>query len=133
MRQEKIQFIRNALVGKMEALWSMANNTILKMKNAEGKYADFCDRATIETDKFVELACRDRERQLIFAIEETIIRIDRGLFGVCDHCGRRICEKRLLIEPLSRLCTACQEKCERQNKQKNRQLTLSLNISYNHV
>lgn len=116
MKQEKIQSIRNALVGKMEALWSMANDTISKMKNTEGKYADFCDRATVEADKFVELAFRDRERHLIFAIEETIIRIDRGVFGVCDHCGKNICEKRLLIEPLSRLCTACQEKYEMRNK-----------------
>lgn len=133
MRQEKIQSIRNSLVGKMEALWSMANNTILKMKNAEGKYADPFDQATVEADKFVELACRDRERQLMFAIKETIARIDRGLFGVCDHCGRAICEKRLLIEPLSRLCTACQEKCEMQNRQKNKRLTLSRNMSYNHA
>lgn len=132
MKQEKIQSIRNVLVGKMEALWSKANDTILKMKNTDGKYADFFDRAAIEADKFVELACRDRERQLILAIEETIIRIDRGLFGICDHCGRTICEKRLLIEPMSRLCTACQEKCEMQSKQRNRRLSVS-RISYNHA
>ena len=37
MRQEKIRSIRNALAGKMEALWSIADDTISKMKNTDGK------------------------------------------------------------------------------------------------
>ena len=132
MRQEKIQSIRNALVGKMETLWSIADETIAKMKNTDGKYADPFDQAAIESNKFVELACRDRERQLMLDIQETIMRIDRGLFGICDSCGRNICEKRLLIEPMSRLCTACQEEREMNNKQKKRQLGLR-EIFYNHA
>ena len=96
MKQEKIRSIRQSLVKKMEELWSIADDTISKMKNTDGKYADPFDQAAIESNKFVELACRDRERQLIFDIKETIIRIDRGLFGICDSCGRTICEKRLL-------------------------------------
>lgn len=132
MKQKKIQSIRNALVGKMEALWSIADDTIAKMKNTDGKYADPFDQAAIESNKFVELACRDRERQLITDIQETIMRIDRGLFGICDSCGKTICEKRLLIEPMSRMCTACQEKREINNKQKYRRSGLS-DISYNHA
>ena len=132
MRQEKIRSIRNALAGKMEALWSIADDTISKMKNTDGKYADPFDQAAIESSKFVELACRDRERQLILDIQETIMRIDRGLFGICDSCGRAICEKRLLIEPMSRLCTACQEKREISNKQKNRRASIR-EFSYNHA
>ena len=132
MRQEKIQFIRNALVKKMEELWSSADNTISKMKNTEGKFADPFDQAAIETNKFVELACRDRERELILDIKETIMRIDRGLFGICDHCGRVIHEKRLLIEPMSKLCVECQQKREIYSKQKSRRLAVR-SISYNHV
>jgi DnaK suppressor protein len=116
----------------MEELWSSADNTISKMKNTEGKFADPFDQAAIETNKFVELACRDRERELILDIKETIMRIDRGLFGICDHCGRVIHEKRLLIEPMSKLCVECQEEREIYNKQKSRRLAVR-SISYNHV
>jgi DnaK suppressor protein len=132
MRQAKIQFIRNALVQKMEELWSSANNTISKMKNADGKFADPFDQAAIESNKYVELACRDRERGLILNIKETIMRIDRGLFGVCDHCGRVIHEKRLLLEPMSRLCMACQEKREMNHKRSSSRSAIR-RISYNHV
>ncbi|MFA5285122.1 MAG: TraR/DksA family transcriptional regulator [Smithellaceae bacterium] len=132
MKREKIQLIRNTLVKRMEELWSNANNTISKMKNGEGSYADPFDQAATDTNKFVELACRDRERELMLNIKETIMRIDRGLFGICDHCGRTIDEKRLHIEPMSRLCTECQEEKEIYHKRKNRQWAGS-GISYNHV
>ncbi|MEN6315756.1 MAG: TraR/DksA C4-type zinc finger protein [Clostridiaceae bacterium] len=116
MRQEKIQSIRNTLVKKMEELRLIADDTISKMRNAEDEYPDPFDRAAIESSKYVELACRDRERRLILDIKETIIRIDWGLFGICDSCGKAICEKRLLIEPMSRLCIDCQKKIEIINK-----------------
>ncbi len=130
MRQEKIQSIRKTLVKKMEELRSNADDTISKMRNADGEYADPFDRAAIESSKFVELACRDRERRLILDIKETIIRIDWGLFGICDSCGKAICEKRLLIETMSRLCIDCQKKSETSNKQR----CMSVGgISYNHA
>lgn len=132
MRQEKIRFIRQVLVRKMEELWSIADDSISKMKATDGKFADPFDQAAIESNKYVELACRDRERQLILDIKETITRIDRGVFGICDSCGRTICEKRLLIEPSSRLCTACQEKREANNKRRNRRSAIS-GFSYNHA
>ncbi len=132
VRKVRIQSIRNDLVQKMEELWSNANNTISKMKDADGNFADPFDQAAIDSNKFVELAFRDRERELMLDIKETILRIDRGLFGICDHCGRTIHEKRLRIEPMSRLCTECQEEEEISNKQRNRQWSMK-GISYNHV
>lgn len=132
MRQEKIRFIRQDLVRKMEELWSVADNTIAKMKNTDGKFADPFDQAAVESNKYVELVCRDRERKLILDIRETIVRIDRGLFGICDSCGRTISEKRLLVEPMSRLCMQCQEKFEVKRRQINKRWDIG-GISYDHA
>ncbi|KAF0158693.1 MAG: DnaK suppressor protein [Syntrophaceae bacterium] len=132
VRQQKIESIRNKLVRKMEELWSNAGHTLSKMKNDDGRFADPFDQAAIESNKYVELACRDRERELMLDIKETILRIDRGLYGICDHCGRVIHEKRLLIEPMSKLCMECQKEKERNHKRKNRQWAMK-DISYNHV
>jgi DnaK suppressor protein len=132
MRQEKIQFIRNTLMQKMEDLMSVAENAISKLKINDGKYADPFDQAAIETNKFVELACRDRERQLILDIKETIMRIDRGLFGICDHCGKSIPLKRLLLAPMSKMCLPCQKLRETRGRQKGGRLSIA-GISYNHA
>jgi DnaK suppressor protein len=132
MRQEKIQHIRYALVQEMEKLLSEADNTISKLKNTDGQFADPFDQAAIETNKFVELACRDRERQLILDIKETILRIDRGLFGICDNCGSVISEKRLVLAPLSRMCMPCQEIIEMGSRQKGIRFPVQ-RISCNHA
>ncbi len=132
MRQKRIQSIRKTMVRKMDEIWSNANNTLSTMKNTEGTYADPFDQAASESNKFVELACRDRERELMLNIKETILRIDRGLFGMCDHCGRVIDDRRLCIEPMSRLCTQCQEEEEQISKRKSRQWAMK-GMSYNHV
>jgi DnaK suppressor protein len=132
VRKEQTQPIRNALVKKMEKLWSNAGQTISKMKDADGNYADPFDQAATDSNKYVELACRDRERELILDIKETIMRIDKGLFGICDHCGRVIPKERLRIEPMSRLCMECKEEEEINHKRRNRQWPMK-GISYNHV
>ena len=116
----------------MEKLLSIADNTISKLKNTDGQFADPFDQAAIETNKFVELACRDRERQLILDIKTTILLIDRGLFGICDHCGTIIAEKRLVLAPLSRMCMPCQEIMEMGSKQKSVRLSMP-GISYSHA
>jgi len=40
-------------------------------------------------------------------------RIDSGTFGICDHCGGRIPEKRLLAWPTAARCLRCQADQER--------------------
>ncbi|MDD4355668.1 MAG: TraR/DksA family transcriptional regulator [Smithellaceae bacterium] len=119
IREKRIQLIRKTLVNKMEELWSNAEITLARMKKAEGTLADPFDMAVTESSRFVELACRSREIELLLDIKETILRIDRGLYGICDSCGRLIHEKRLCIEPMSKLCMDCQEEKEIQNRKKN--------------
>ena len=132
LREKRIQSIRSALVQKMEELWSNAGQTISKMKDADGNYADPFDQAATDSNKYVELVCRGRERELMLDIKETIMRIDKGLFGTCDHCSRTIHEERLRIEPMSRLCIECKEEEEINHKRRNRQWPMK-GISYNHV
>ena len=132
MREKRIQLIRKRLVLKMEQLWSNAGQTLTNMKNTEGTFPDPFDLAATESNKYVELMCRNRERDLLLEIQETILRIDRGLYGVCDSCGRVITEKRLRIEPMSRLCTTCQEEKEIRHKRKNGNWNVK-GTAYQHV
>ena len=133
MKKDKMAQIRNFLVEKMEALRKSADHTILKLKKSDDKFADLFDQAAVESSKEVELNCRDKEWHLLLDIKETIMRIDHGLFGICDHCGRPISQKRLMAAPMSKLCVICQEEIEsRYNKQRNKH-PYSGRISYNHV
>jgi DnaK suppressor protein len=45
-------------------------------------------------------------------IESTLKKIEDGVFGICEECGRPISEKRLMARPIARLCIQCKEKEE---------------------
>jgi len=125
--------IRNYLVQKMEALRTSANDTIIKLKISDDRFADPFDQAAVEASKDVEINCRNKEWHVLLDIKETILRIDHGLFGICDHCGCQISQKRLNAAPMSKLCLICQEEIEsRHNKQKHRRQYAG-RISYSHV
>ncbi len=133
MNKDKTAYIRNFLVQKMEDLRASADHAILKLKKSDDKFADPFDQAAVETSKAVELNCLDKEWNLLLDIKETILRIDRGLFGICDHCGSPISQKRLMAAPMSKLCVICQEKIESQHIKSKRRRQYADRISYNHA
>lgn len=133
MNKNKTAHIRDVLVKKMENLRSSAEHTILKLKKSDDKFPDPFDQAAVEASKVVELNCRGKELNLLLDIKETILRIDLGLFGICDHCGRPISQKRLMAAPMSKLCVMCQEEIESQRKNSKLKRQYSYRMSYNNA
>ena len=118
MKREQIQYIKDVLVRKMDELQGASNKMVEEMKKERMELADPLDRAAIELDRLVTLIMSDRDWKLIRNIRETLTRIDAGLFGQCEDCGKTMPTKRILAAPLSRLCKGCQEKIEHLEKQK---------------
>ncbi len=110
--------VRMSLVEKMHALRASARGTIEKLKTVDSVCADPIDHAALEITKDVELNCRHQDWRMLLDIQETILRIDRGLFGICDACGRPIARKRLKALPMTRLCVECQEEEEARRNSK---------------
>lgn len=55
------------------------------------------------------LEVRDRMRQ---QLDEALVRLDEGRYGVCVDCGTPISEDRLKAVPFAQRCKACQEQAE---------------------
>jgi DnaK suppressor protein len=114
MRPTKIKSLRTALLRRMDDLRSVATKAISNMKNSDDRYSDLFDQAAVESYMFNEASFRNRERQTLLEIRETIRRIDMGEFGICTRCGKTISPKRLFVAPLSKTCVSCQEILETQ-------------------
>jgi DnaK suppressor protein len=112
IKRKILENVRSLLVMRMEYLQGAACRTAVWMKGEPGNLADLMDQAAAEHDRSVELTIRGREGEQIREIRETILRIDRGQFGVCVRCGTDISQKRLLLTPMSRLCVSCKAKTE---------------------
>ena len=77
---------------------------------------DLADRASLETDRSVELRTRDRARKLISKIDQAVQRIEEGSYGYCEETSEPIGIKRLDARPIATLSLEAQERHERMEK-----------------
>ena len=106
MEQKDIEFFRKFLNQRVEELRSEAGKTVDDM-DEDGNFPDPSDRATMESNRNSVLRIRDRERKLIFKIQDALRRLDAGEFGVCEECGEEIGIERLKARPVTTLCIEC--------------------------
>jgi DnaK suppressor protein len=77
---------------------------------------DIADRASLETDRSLELRTRDRERKLISKINEALRRIEEGSYGYCEETNEPISLRRLEARPIATLSLEAQERHERMER-----------------
>ncbi len=77
---------------------------------------DNYDIASNERDRELMYMLGDRERKKVREIDNALLKIKEGTYGVCDECGEPISKKRLKIIPYSNLCINCQSKAEEEEK-----------------
>ncbi len=116
MERKKVEYFRKLLNERLQALVTDAVKTMSNMTDEEENFPDPTDRASVESDRNFLLRIRDRERKLITKIYEALDRLDKGTYGICEECGEKISEKRLIARPVTTLCIDCktsQEEDER--------------------
>ena len=67
--------------------------------------ADLALRDVIEE---IALKLGDQESQMVADIDQALLRIDEGSYGICERCGQPIDEVRLEAQPAARYDAACQ-------------------------
>ncbi|PID45712.1 MAG: RNA polymerase-binding protein DksA [Proteobacteria bacterium] len=116
MERELVEKFRIQLEQKREDIIREADKTLADMTDQNNNIPDPNDRATIESDRSFELRIRDRERKLLGKIEEALIRIEEGEYGICESCGDDINIKRLEARPVTTLCIDCKTRQEQKEK-----------------
>jgi DnaK suppressor protein len=65
------------------------------------------DDATEVSEQAKTLALRRHLEGMVKEIDRAIVRAERGLYGVCERCGRPISEERLRVVPSASFCIDC--------------------------
>jgi DnaK suppressor protein len=108
-----IENCRAELQSQLDELLAGAERTVVDMTSVEEEnFPDPTDRASLEANRNFTLRLRDRDRKLVAKIQEAMKRIENGTFGVCDGCGGKIEEKRLIARPVTTLCIDCKTVAE---------------------
>ena len=81
---------------------------------------DIYDQASSERDRELDLLLGDREREKLRNIDEALMKIDEGEYGICEECEEEIPVGRLRIVPFARYCVKCKADIEKQQAQTKR-------------
>ena len=107
-RQKLLRWRAELLADSAETLRNLQEESLLK--------PDLTDRASLETERAIELRTRDRERKLISKIDAALSRLDSGTYGYCEETDEPIGIRRLEARPIATLSIEAQERHERMER-----------------
>src|SRR5215467_8619526 len=81
MNPLQVEFFRQKLLRWREELLADSSGTLRHLKEESLLKPDLTDRASLETERAIELRTRDRERKLISKIDAALSRLDGGTYG----------------------------------------------------
>lgn len=106
-------YFRAKLLAWRHELLRDSSDTLASLQDGGMQEPDIADRASLETDRSLELRTRDRERKLISKIDAAIRRLELDEYGYCEDTGEPISIRRLDARPIATLSLEAQERHER--------------------
>jgi DnaK suppressor protein len=73
---------------------------------------DSVDLSVQDLNKEIALRLGERSSQVVADIDQALLRIKEGTYGICARCGKPIDERRLEALPTARYDAACQTAIE---------------------
>lgn len=116
MNERQLAYFKQKLQAWKDSILEGSKLTINNLQEVSSALPDLVDRASVESDKALELRTRDRQRKLISKIDSALRRIDEGTYGYCDETGEPISLKRLEARPTATLSLEAQERHERRER-----------------
>ena len=113
MSDLQLEYFRQKLLRWRAELLQESTETLNHLQAESLHQPDLTDRASMETDRALELRTRDRERKLIAKIDDALRRIEEGTYGYCEETAEPISLRRLEARPIATLSIEAQERHER--------------------
>ena len=116
MNDLQVEYFRQKLLAWKKSLLNQSQDTLEDLRQGGLNQPDEIDRASMETDKALDLRTKDRARKLISKINDALKRIEDGTYGYCVETGEPIGLERLEARPVATLSIEAQERHERMEK-----------------
>ena len=116
-REQRFKALQNVLLSKRQEIMKELQENVGRSLTEEQQrrsesVGDAGDQALMdherERDIFL-MEMRNRRRQ---SLDEALIRLHEGTYGICAECGIDINEKRLQAVPFAKLCGECLSRAE---------------------
>ena len=115
MEAERLDHYRQILLEQLRQHSELARGNqsdALEIAAADDGVKDVADQSVKDVSQEIEYRLSERESQLVADIDQALLRIDEGSYGVCARCGKDIPERRLDALPTARYDAECQSLIE---------------------
>ena len=116
MCSKQIEYFKKVLTSWRNEIIQGSSSTIDHLKEESSNKPDTTDRASIESERSLELRTRDRERKLLSKINKALKKLEDGSYGYCEETMQPISIKRLVARPIATLSVEAQEMHEKSEK-----------------
>ncbi len=103
------KYRKRLLVRQEELILDISRNRAVTDETVDEQAQDMVDRATSAYTREFAFSLSEADRKALLLIEQALLRIEQGTYGVCVHCQGVVQEKRLEAVPWARHCLECQE------------------------
>jgi DnaK suppressor protein len=109
MNNSDLLHYKSLLLAKRDEL-SANGSPVASISTAGEARGDLLDLAASEANSNMHIRLKERDGELLRAIENALTRIRRERFGICEECGQPISKARLEAVPWARQCRDCKER-----------------------
>ena len=116
MQPEKLAHFKQILLSQLQGHTDHVRaDQAAALELSDDGVKDTVDMSLMDVNKELALRLGERESQMIADIDQALLRIQEGSYGVCARCGKLIDERRLEAVPTARYDAACQTLIESAN------------------
>lgn len=111
MDKDKSEYYRQKLLDELRRHTENVRENqaaALEMVAADDGVKDTVDMSLHDVNQEIALRLGERESQIVADIDQALMRIDEGSYGVCARCENPINERRLEALPTARYDAQCQ-------------------------
>ena len=111
MDEKRLDYFRNVLLEQLRQHNENVRENqsdALEMVAADDGVEDVADLSLQDVSQEIEYRLSERESQMVADIDQALLRIDEGSYGVCARCGKEIPDARLEAVPTARYDAQCQ-------------------------
>lgn len=113
MKKETLMNLQNVLKTQRKQILSNGKLLRIDFTTSDDERKDEVDLAVNDIQQGMSMRLGNRESLYFKKIEEALLRIKEGTYGLCLSCGHEIGLKRLEVRPTAELCIECKEQEEK--------------------
>ncbi len=116
MDANKVEHFRSLLIAQLrQHTEQIRSDQAAALDYADDDVKDAVDLSVMDVNKELALRLGERSSQMVADIDQALLRIKEGSYGLCARCGNPIGERRLEAVPTARYDATCQAAIEAAN------------------